>query len=109
MDTPSPSPTSRLWLAWIGAVIVGPALGFAWVTNDSKSDSGFIGLVGFCGASWLVHVITSVALAKRIASNRADESRHGSAVGLTIGLLFGGWAIIGAVFFVGCLSTLTFH
>ena len=52
----------------------------------------------------LVNMVVSIILAQKIGNQRPAEIRAGAKIGLTIGLIFGGWAVMGAIGFAGCLA-----
>lgn len=60
---------------------------------------GALGLIGQATAS--------IFLAKALAARRPPERRGGAMAGMIIGFLFGGWAIMCAVFFCGCLAAIS--
>ena len=103
MDSP-PESTARWWQAWLAAVIVGPLVACGCTVVDSDGEAGFMAFLAVCALSLLLHFIISIGLARRIAANRPAETRSGAQIGLTFGLLFGGWAVIAASVFVGCLG-----
>lgn len=54
-------------------------------------------------AAVIAHIVVSCKLAHAIVAQRAAQGRSAVAGGLIVGLLFGGWAAMFAVFFCGCL------
>lgn len=107
MNASPSSNTTGWWLAWVGGVIGGPSLGFACVAiAGDRSDGTAIAIPILCILGLILHIAASLILSPRIAARRSDESRRTATTGLTLGLLFGGWAVMFAVFFVGCLATL---
>lgn len=112
-ESPQPSPpspyTAGWWIAWIAGVVGGPALALvvAAIGQNARLDQTMVVLLITCLVAGLVaHLVASIGLARRVARRRNPETRAGAAIGLTLGLLFGGWAAMGAVFFVGCLGAL---
>ena len=105
---PSPFPEIRnWWIAWTAAVVGAPALAmFAAASKGIGEGSGQMGLlvgsVLFVG--FITHIAASIVLARKISRRRDPEASTGAIVGLAIGLLFGGWTAMVAVFFVGCLG-----
>ena len=104
----SPFPEIRnWWIAWTAAVVGAPALAmFAAVSKGIGEGSGQMGLVvGFVlFIGFITHIVASIGLARMISRRRDPDARTGAIIGLAIGLLFGGWAAMVAVFFVGCLG-----
>lgn len=109
MSTPPPLPdSSRWWKLWIAAVVGVPMFMIfgVWAGEKLKVDAlVFVGL-GLGVMIWTVHIYFSVMLAKAIAAGRVALGRKASMEGLVIGLLFGGWAVMFAIFFCGCLAVL---
>lgn len=98
------------WIGWIVAVIAGPAVAISAIAARSIGEgSGAMGLaVGLLiFACFVAHIVTSIGLSRRIERRRNPEAPTGAIIGLTIGLLFGGWAAMFAVSFVGCLGAMT--
>lgn len=105
---PSPN-TAGWWIAWIAGVVGGPALALvaAVIGQTARLDQAMVVLLITCLVGGLIaHFVASIGLARRIARRRNPDTRAGAAIGLILGLLFGGWAAMGAVFFVGCLGAL---
>jgi len=90
-------------MAWIAAVIGGPLLGYASLVADPKNPGPTLILMLLCT---ILHFVTSIGLARRIASKRPQESRTAAQVGIALGLLIGGWAVMGGLFVAGCASEL---
>jgi 4-amino-4-deoxy-L-arabinose transferase-like glycosyltransferase len=89
-DTPTPEHnTSPWWLAWLVSTVVLPAV--AGTVAFSKSGSGPVA-VGLCILSFFLHFGSSARL----------DPKGG---GLVLVLFFGGWVLMLAVFFAGCLYT----
>ncbi len=108
MDSP-PESTARWWQAWFGAVVVVPLVACGCTLFESQSEAGLIAFFALCALSLLLHFIISIGLAKRIAATRSAETRDGARIGLTFGLLFGGWAVIAATLFAGCIGIAVSH
>ncbi len=104
---PAPSSTSGWWFAWLAGVLGGPGLGCAIAALDKKGDIALLGLLLTLLAGLGLHMVATVKLANRIAAAREDPARRRATGGLVVGLLFGGWAVMFAIFFVGCLAALT--
>lgn len=105
----SPPNTTGWWIAWITAVIGGPALAAVAALFGQAAEFGQTMAVLMAAAlviGVIAHFVASIGLARRISRRRNPETRTGAAIGLIFGLLFGGWAAMGAVFFVGCLTVM---
>ena len=94
------------WRLWFAVVIGIPLVGLVAVLIDPNANG--IGLAGawIYGLGWLANIVVSIILAQKIGNQRPPESRTGAKIGLTIGLMFGGWAIMGAFGFAGCMALL---
>lgn len=106
-QTPPLSDVRSWWIAWTVAVVGGPLLVmFASAFNGVGEGSGVIGLmVGFASIiGGIAHFVASIGLARRISYRRDPDAKTGAIAGLTLAFLFGGWTVMIAVFFVGCLA-----
>ncbi|HRH95260.1 MAG TPA: hypothetical protein PLB55_04965 [Prosthecobacter sp.] len=93
-NTPPPLPAKgSWWFGWILATAVIPGLALAVLPLLPENDSlpQTVMALGGIGALGL-HILSSVKLGK------------GRSGGLVVGLIFGGWALMLASFFVGCLA-----
>ena len=109
MSVPPPLPdSSRWWKFWIAAVVVTPMVMVGVMAASDKFHGDLVPVAGF-GVSillWGYHIYVSAKLAKAIASERLARGQKASIEGLIIGLLFGGWAVMFALFFCGCLAVM---
>lgn len=108
LQSPPPS-TGGWWIAWIAGVVGGPALAAVAALFGQSAEFGQTMAVLMAAAlviGVIAHFVASIGLARRISRRRNPETRTGAAIGLIFGLLFGGWAAMGAVFFVGCLAVM---
>ena len=110
MDSPAPPPpsSSNLWKAWTALVVGTPLLTIiTMVLGDHINDGNvLIGIVAILVIICLiVHVAISIRLAKCILAKRSIQpvDNTGAMIGLLAGLIFGGWGVMIAVFFCGCL------
>ncbi len=89
----------------MAAVVAAPMLGIMGILAGDKLKMDALAGVGalLSFAVFVAHIVVSCKLAYAIVAERATLGRSASAPGLIIGLLFGGWAAMFAVFFCGCL------
>jgi hypothetical protein len=84
------------WSAWILATAVIPGLTLAVLPLLPENISLPQTIMALGGISALVlHIVSSIKLGK------------GRSAGLVVGLIFGGWALMLASFFAGCLVLIT--
>lgn len=113
IHAPPPLPQSRhWWIIWIASVVGAPAIAIVlalWAdSNKFASDMAGVGFALFMLLGFVMHIIGSINLAKIIGRKQTLAGRTPNTAGIIIGLLFGGWAVIAAVFFVGCIGVLVY-
>ncbi len=92
-NKPPPLPAKgSWWFAWILATAVIPGLTLsllAVLPEDGNLGQVILALAAI--GTFLLHIVATLKLGK------------GRSGGLTVGLFFGGWALMLASFFAGCL------
>lgn len=89
-DSSQPVPKKgSWWFVWILCTVIVPGVTFGLLAMQSVIAEAVWGVAAL--AVLVLHIVSSVKLGK-------DGSGW-----LTVGLIFGGWVLMGASFFVGCL------
>lgn len=101
MDESSPSPTRPWWLAWLGANVGGPLLAFLCVTMNREEP-----IMPLLGLGLVLNIPFSICLARSIATRRALKGQPSGSLGLSIGLMLAGWAVLGFSTFAGCMAAI---
>ncbi len=78
-------------------------LAYLCVLVDQNNPSPVLVLLGL---GMVLNIPFSVGLARRLAANRAAQGRSSGSVGLTIGLMLAGWALLGFSTFAGCMAAI---
>lgn len=98
----SPLPSVRpWWLAWWGADVGCPLLASLCAISNREEP-----IVPLLGLGLILNIPFSICLARSIARHRVLQGRPSGSVGLAIGLMLAGWAVIGFFTFAGCMAVL---
>ena len=100
MDSPATA-TAAWWKAWLAAVVGCPLLAFCAASFGNEHIQNAL-LVGCC-IGVLLHFVASIVIAGRIAAKRSPQASVPARIGVVLGLLFGGWAVMATVSFAGCM------
>jgi hypothetical protein len=77
------------WFVWIMTTVNLPGITFGLLAKQTSTSEVLWGVIALVILA--LHIVSSVKLGK------------GGSGWLTAGLIFGGWVLMGASFFVGCL------
>ena len=99
MEPPPLPSATRWWTGWLVVVFGGPLASYGFLLAKPEEPGPTLLLMMGCA---LANIATSIGLAKRIAAKRLAGGGSANATGLTLGLLFGGWAVMMALFCGGC-------